>query len=160
MNVDLKADVLSNAVGRAEKSTQNVDADSFSKTHSRRPLEQKKRRAPRALGTSTSERKPRHAKSKIDDRNSGAQSEGSLKVEADELDTLLPLRPASPLSLPATSRREPRRTLRLSRYGAGPRNDPFSAYPIPAVGDVPHAVDVCKNNPVFAMIYEEAFLQD
>jgi hypothetical protein len=159
MNIDLKADVSSNAVGKAETSTLKVDADSINKTHSRRPLAQKKRRAPRALGTSTSERKPRHAKSKIDDHTPSAQSEGSLKVEAEELDTLLPLRPASPLSRPVTSRREPPRTLRLSRYGAGPRNDPFSAYPIPSDGNVPHAVDVCKNNPVFGMMYEEAFLQ-
>ena len=43
--------------------------------------------------------------------------------------------------------------LRLEWLRAGPRTDPFSTYPIPNKGCVPHAVDFCMYNHHFRVAY-------
>jgi hypothetical protein len=156
INPSFKVAVFPKSRSRAEKSALCGDEVSVSDSHRRRALEQKKRKPHRASVPSASERRPRHDKSKVDDGNPEVKPESVLEPEAGEPDRILPLRPASPLSRPTTNRRESFETLRLARYGGGPRNDPFSVYPIPADGFVPRAADVCKISPVSGMLYESS----
>jgi hypothetical protein len=152
MNNGLETAISSTSVEIAEESAPNDDAVLVNYKHPRRPLAQKKRRPARSFVTDRSERKPRQGKTGTDERTRGVESEGSPELESDSLDTLLPSRSSPHFSRATTSSRQSFETLRLARYGAGPRNDPFSAYPIPANGSVPYAVDVCKNNPVLGTV--------
>jgi hypothetical protein len=134
---------------RAEKSVPNNAVDFAKDTHVYCKLEQKQGKAVRSFPTNTSERKSRKAKSKIDGSSGERDAEDPHQHgpdEVDEVDEISPLRPAERPSHPPTSRREVVKKLPLTRHGAGPRNDPFSVYPIPADGSVPHAVDICTNN--------------
>lgn len=159
MNLGPEAVVSSTCVDKAEKSAPGDDGLSTKHTRPRRPLQQKKAKGAHSLACSKPERKSRRAKPKIDHRAPRAESGDSLELEAGASDTLLPLRPSSQPPPSATSETdssgtEASETLQLARYGAGPRKDPFSAYPIPADGCVPHAVDVCKNNPRAGTVYK------
>jgi hypothetical protein len=145
MNISLRVAVSPKPGSRAEKSGPNDGADFANDTRLCYKLGQKQRKAVRPLPSNTSEQKPRKAKSKIDGSSQGPVPEDSHQRGSDEVDETSPLRPAERLSHPPASRREVVKKLRLARYGAGPRNDPFSVYPIPADGSVPHAVDICKN---------------
>jgi hypothetical protein len=145
MDISLRVAVLPKPGSRAEKSVPNNAVDFAKDTHVYCKLEQKQGKAVRSFPTNTSERKSRKAKSKIDGSSGGRDAEDSHQHGPDEVDKTSPLTPAERPSHPPTSRREVVKKLRLTRHGAGPRNDPFSVYPIPADGSVPHAVDICKN---------------
>jgi hypothetical protein len=141
MNISLRVAVSPKPGSRLEKCKPNSDINRHCSK-----LEQNQRKAVRLFPTNTSERKPRKANtSKVDGSFGGNDLEESHQHGPDDVDETSPLRPAQRLSHPPTSRREAVKKLRVARYGAGPRNDPFSVYPIPANGSVPRAVDICKN---------------
>jgi hypothetical protein len=140
MNISQRVAVSPKPGSRLEKCTPNSGIN----RHCAK-LEQNQRKAVRLFPANTSQQKLRKAiTSKADGNFGGQDPEESHQHGPNEVDETSPLRPAQRLLHPPTSR-EAVKKLRVARYGAGPRNDPFGVYPIPADGSVPRAVDICKN---------------
>lgn len=154
MSISLKLAVSPKLASRAGKSLPSGDAAAANSKHPRRQLDSKTREAACFFKTGISEPNSSRAKSRISGSSYGADRRDSGEVEVDELESRLPASSASQRSHPPSARREACKKLQLARYGAGPRKDPFSTYPIPARGYVPHAVDVCKDGPFSGRLHE------
>src|SRR5437763_13121360 len=141
MNISLMVAASPKPGSRLEKCRPNSGTNG----HCSKP-EQNQRKAMRLFPANTSQRQPRKAiTSNVEGSFGGQDPEESHQHGPDEVDDTSSSRPAQRLSYPPTPGREAVKKLRVARYGAGPRNDPFGVYPIPADCSVPRAVHICKN---------------